>query len=94
MSVMGFQKKQFGWGVCGWGELYAVLFRIFLSPLQHSTIELLLLSSGLRRDHDRSIFIEDHCKLGCITWYTRVWFACVLTRPTNTNNYNNRLFQT
>ena len=22
MSVMGFQKKKFGWGVGGWGELY------------------------------------------------------------------------
>ena len=30
MSVMGFQKKkEFGWGVGGWGELYPSLFCIF-----------------------------------------------------------------
>ena len=29
MSVMGFQKKKFGWGVGGWGELYPSLFWIF-----------------------------------------------------------------
>ena len=40
MSVMGFQKKKFGWGVCGRCELFPVLlwtFRICLtlqSPLQ------------------------------------------------------------
>ena len=28
-SVMGFQKKKFGWGVGGWGELYPSLFWIF-----------------------------------------------------------------
>ena len=26
MSVMGFQKKKFGWGVGGWGELYPSFF--------------------------------------------------------------------
>ena len=26
MSVMGFQKKKFGWGVGGWGELYPHFF--------------------------------------------------------------------
>ena len=27
MSVMGFQKKKFGWGwVGGWGELYTIFF--------------------------------------------------------------------
>ena len=29
MTVMGFQKKKFGWGVGGWGELYPIFLRIF-----------------------------------------------------------------
>ena len=29
MSVMGFQKKKFGWG--GWGELYPSFFLDFLN---------------------------------------------------------------
>ena len=29
MSVMGFPKKKFGWGVGGWGEFYPNLFWIF-----------------------------------------------------------------
>ena len=31
MSVMGFKKKKFGWGVGGWGELHPSLFWIFLT---------------------------------------------------------------
>ena len=29
MSVMGFQKKKFGWEVGGWGKLHTSLFWIF-----------------------------------------------------------------
>ena len=29
MSVMGFQKKKFGWRVGEWGELYPIFFGIF-----------------------------------------------------------------
>ena len=33
-SVMGFQKKKFGWGVGGWGERYPSLFCNFPLTLQ------------------------------------------------------------
>ena len=29
LSVMGFQKKKFGWRMGGWGELYPSFFQIF-----------------------------------------------------------------
>ena len=29
MSVVGFQKKKFGWRVGGWGELYPIFFKDF-----------------------------------------------------------------
>ena len=41
MSVMGFKKKKFGWGVGGWGELYPSFFLMleffnFAKPLSLS----------------------------------------------------------
>ena len=31
MSVLGFQKKKFGWGVGGWSELYPSFWGFFLT---------------------------------------------------------------
>ena len=46
MSVIGFQKTKFGWRVGGWGELYPVLFWIFLNfakPLNTSMVDIFIL---------------------------------------------------
>ena len=42
MSKMSFQKRKFGWGVGGWGELYPSFFGMFLtlqSPLEEVQME-------------------------------------------------------
>ena len=45
MSVLGFQKKKFGWG--GWGELYPSLFWSFVNftkPLRQTMCTVLKLA--------------------------------------------------
>ena len=67
MSVMGFQKKKFGWRVGGWGELHPILLLTFLNFAK--PLKPLHCSDWKTRP---TITVFDHHNM--LAWKTRIWF--------------------